>query len=184
MLSEVVTCNCVRNPGGHRESNQRPSEEGVSFYLVLRPLDWFVWVHVESFLHRVASPFHSFVTYFHTGLTLCPWLQVLSHVSTCVRDIHAANYVHGDVKPAHIVHLRQENRWKLTDFDRAAVFGAAVPLDFTLTYAAPELVAASDNGQDMVAAHPAVDCWAMGVVAFELLTGQQALDSTGDREAV
>ena len=39
MLSEVVTCNCVRNPGTHAESNQRPSEEGVSFYHVLRPLD-------------------------------------------------------------------------------------------------------------------------------------------------
>ena len=26
-------------PGGHAESNPRPSEEGVSFYLVLRPLD-------------------------------------------------------------------------------------------------------------------------------------------------
>ena len=39
MLSEVVTCNCVRNPGAHSESNLRPSEEGVSFYLVLRPLD-------------------------------------------------------------------------------------------------------------------------------------------------
>ena len=39
MLSEVVTCNCVRNPGGHAESNLRPSEEGVSFYHVLRPLD-------------------------------------------------------------------------------------------------------------------------------------------------
>ena len=39
MLSEVVTCNCVRNPGAHAESNPRPSEEGVSFYHVLRPLD-------------------------------------------------------------------------------------------------------------------------------------------------
>ena len=36
--SEVVTCNCVRNPGGHAESNPRPSKEGVSFYHVLRPL--------------------------------------------------------------------------------------------------------------------------------------------------
>ena len=39
MLSEAVTCNCVRNPRGHAESNPRPSEEGVSFYHVLRPLD-------------------------------------------------------------------------------------------------------------------------------------------------
>ena len=74
MLSEVVTCNCVRNPGGHAESNPRPSEEGVSFYHVLRPLDpkvvpkvcdnrdgWlvnqrcmgFVWVHVNNW---VVSP--------------------------------------------------------------------------------------------------------------------------------
>ena len=35
MLSEVVTCNCVCHPGGHAESNPRPSEEGVSFYHVL-----------------------------------------------------------------------------------------------------------------------------------------------------
>ena len=32
MLSEVVTCSCVLNPGGHAESNPRPSEEGVSFF--------------------------------------------------------------------------------------------------------------------------------------------------------
>ena len=39
MLSEVVTCNRVRNPGGHAVSNPRPSEEGVSFYHILRLLD-------------------------------------------------------------------------------------------------------------------------------------------------
>ena len=39
MLSEVVTCNCVRNRGGHAELHPRPSKEGVSFYHVLRPLD-------------------------------------------------------------------------------------------------------------------------------------------------
>ena len=39
VLSEVVTCNCVRNPGGHAELSPRPSEEGFSFCHVLRPLD-------------------------------------------------------------------------------------------------------------------------------------------------
>ena len=48
MLSEVVTCNCVRNPGGHAESNPRPSEEGVSFYHVLRQLDRGAAVGVEA----------------------------------------------------------------------------------------------------------------------------------------
>ena len=44
MLSEVVTCNCVRNPGGHTESNPRPSEEGASFY------------HVQLLSHNLAIP--------------------------------------------------------------------------------------------------------------------------------
>ena len=30
---------CSKPRGGHEESNPRPSQEGVSFYLVLRPLD-------------------------------------------------------------------------------------------------------------------------------------------------
>ena len=70
----------------------------------------------------------------------------------------------------------------LTDFDHAAPIGTLIPLAFTLAYAAPELLAASDRSQDMVAAHPAVDCWAMGVVAFELLTGQQVLPVEGAAE--
>ena len=51
VLSEVVTCNCVRNPGGHAESNPRPSDEGVSFYHVFRPLDHGCAHASVSFLH-------------------------------------------------------------------------------------------------------------------------------------
>ena len=32
MRSDVVTCNCVRNPGRHVESNPTPSDDGVSLY--------------------------------------------------------------------------------------------------------------------------------------------------------
>ena len=48
MLNEVVTCNCVQKPGWHAESNLRPSEEGVSFELVLRPLD--MWENGDGWL--------------------------------------------------------------------------------------------------------------------------------------
>ena len=37
VLSEVITCNCVRNPGAHTDSKPWPSGERV-FCLVLRPL--------------------------------------------------------------------------------------------------------------------------------------------------
>ena len=38
---------CLK-PRGHVESNPRPSEEGVSFYLVLRPLDVCRFVSSQS----------------------------------------------------------------------------------------------------------------------------------------
>lgn len=113
--------------------------------------------------------------------SLCGYLQVLSHIATRLHDIHAANCVHGDVKPAHILLLQRENRWTLIDFDKAATTGTEVTLDYTLEYAAPEVVAASDAGET-IAAQPSVDAWALGVIAYELLTGSKALDSTNDGE--
>ena len=55
MLSEVVTCNWVRNPGGHAEPNPRPSEEGVSWYHVLRPLDLNVPLHTTTRIQRLGG---------------------------------------------------------------------------------------------------------------------------------
>ena len=42
MLSEVVTCNWVRNPGGHAEPNPRPSEEGSAF--ITSSDHWRIWL--------------------------------------------------------------------------------------------------------------------------------------------
>ena len=55
MLSEVVACNCVRNPGGHAESNSRPSEEGVSVLGAwsMRCLGWADWIDCRCFLSCV-----------------------------------------------------------------------------------------------------------------------------------
>ena len=101
--------------------------------------------------------------------------QVLSHIAEALRDIHAKNYVHGHVKPAHILHLRQGNRWALADFDRAASVGCPVPPVATLEYTSPEHMHAAASGAEVVRASPAADCWALGVVAFELLTNAKAL---------
>ena len=109
--------------------------------------------------------------------------QVLSHIAEALRDIHAKNYVHGHVKPAHILHLRQDNRWTLTDFDRAASVGCPVPPVATLEYTSPENMHAAASGAEAVPASPAADCWALGVVAFELLTNTKALKPSDDGAA-
>lgn len=113
-----------------------------------------------------------------------PHLQVMSHVATRLSDIHAANFVHCDVKPAHILLLPRQNRWTVIDFDKAAAIGTAVAPNCILDYAAPEVVAAVTAG-GTIEAVPAMDAWALGVVAYELLTGRRALDSSkGNKDSV
>eukprot|EP00892_Ulva_mutabilis_P002166 jgi/Ulvmu1/11950/UM082_0029.1 len=111
-------------------------------------------------------------------------VSVLSHIAALLRSIHAAGYVHGNVKPAHVIHLRQENRWTLTDFDRAVRVGSPVAPVYTLPYSAPELVIAAGRGDASIRADPAMDSWSLGVVAFELLMGKPSFDPSVDRAAV
>ena len=45
---------------------------------------------------------------------------------------------------------------------------------FSLLYAAPEVIAAAERGETRTVACPAADMWALGVIAFELLTSSRA----------
>ena len=48
-----------------------------------------------------------------------------------------------------------------------------MPLAFSLNYAAPELVLAQKRGAGAVTTAAAADVWALGVLAFELLSGRR-----------
>eukprot|EP00892_Ulva_mutabilis_P006269 jgi/Ulvmu1/4013/UM188_0003.1 len=110
-------------------------------------------------------------------------LAVLSHVSQRLADMHDAGYVHRDLKPANVMWLPRQNRWTIIDFGCVARIGERAPLNFTLTYAAPEVMHALAEGRRDIEAAAEMDVWALGVMAFELLTGACAFKLVTDGAA-
>ena len=52
--------------------------------------------------------------------------------------------------------------------------GSTASLSYSLKYAAPEVVHTLEAGSRTIHVDAAVDIWAVGVIAFELLTGERA----------
>eukprot|EP00892_Ulva_mutabilis_P004443 jgi/Ulvmu1/2370/UM130_0001.1 len=107
-------------------------------------------------------------------------LAVLSNISERLADMHAAGYVHRDLKPANVMWLPRANRWTVIDFGCVARAGEVAPLNFTLAYAAPEVVRAFYMQQHYIVSAPTLDMWSLGVMAFELLTGAPAYNLLSD----
>eukprot|EP00892_Ulva_mutabilis_P007647 jgi/Ulvmu1/5254/UM022_0047.1 len=101
-------------------------------------------------------------------------LQVLTHVATRLEQLHESGLVHRDLKPGNVLWRPQHLAWTLIDFGCAAHTDQEAPLSFSLKYAAPEIVAAYESKQRTIVASPAMDMWALGLMAYELLTDTSA----------
>ena len=89
------------------------------------------------------------------------------HVGSAIRYLHAAGWLHLDLKPSNIV--AEGGRAVLIDMSVARRPGRAGGGVGTWCYMAPEQVRGGDLG-------PAADVWGLGVVLYEAVTGQAAFD--------
>ncbi|MFI6318213.1 serine/threonine-protein kinase [Nonomuraea sp. NPDC050556] len=95
-----------------------------------------------------------------------PWREaatIVVRLAGALGELHARGLVHRDVTADNV--LLTGDGPKLLDFGIAAAEGSA-PDDYgTPPYVAPERLAG-------VAVHPTVDCYALGVLLFEMVTGR------------
>ena len=103
-------------------------------------------------------------------------MQIIGQLASCLAELHGQGWVHRDLKPGNIMFLPRTGSWTLINFGLAARAGEAARVGFTPAYAAPEVVTASAAGGATVTADTGVDAWALGVIAFELLTRRPVFD--------
>lgn len=138
---------------------------------------------------------HFFVMEYVEGKTLDQFLeenhpipidrvvQIVQEIAEGLESAHANGYVHRDIKPANIL-IDERGRARLTDFGLAVrdIEGESRNCSGTLPYMAPEQLNPSsgkNNPSDpQTASGKASDIWAVGVVLYELLTGQRPFQGT------
>jgi serine/threonine-protein kinase len=101
------------------------------------------------------------------NLTIEEKLRILAETSDALDEAHQLGIVHRDIKPGNIL-LTKDLHAKLTDFGLAMEQGdktEANALRGTVPYMAPEMFR-------NVAPSPSSDLYALGVVAYEAVTGE------------
>ena len=110
-------------------------------------------------------------------------LALVAELCDAVQHAHDRGIVHRDLKPDNVL-VDSGGRIKVLDFGIARALGTDAPLSTiqtsegellgTLTHMAPEQL-----GGDPGAVGPPADTYALGVIAFELLSGQLPYDLAG-----
>lgn len=112
-------------------------------------------------------------------LEVLEFLNLAIATTEILASIHAANIIHQDINPSHIVLNSTTGVVKLIDFGSSTVLSATTPtchhpdrLDDTLAYSSPEQTGRINRGIDY-----RTDFYSLGVTFYELLTGRLPVKS-------
>ena len=94
-------------------------------------------------------------------------MKIFSQISQGLMAAHQEKIIHRDIKPGNII-ITEKGEAKIVDFGLATLAGEKITESFstkgTIAYMAPEII----RGQ---AGDHRADIWSLGVVLFEMLTG-------------
>jgi len=116
-------------------------------------------------------------------------VKILSQVLLSLKEAHAMGMLHRDLKPANIMvfdHLGETDQVKLLDFGIAKTFGDTNRKDLTsdgTLIGTPRYMAPEQIQGDGVAA-PSSDIYSLGLVAYELLTGERAIKTDNSLQII
>ena len=104
--------------------------------------------------------------------------SIIEQLASALEYLHKErSIVHQDIKPENIMKVGDD--WKLTDFGVSRIVAKTSMIDYavmgTFEYASPEVLEYSRISSGW-------DCWSLGVILVELLTGQRPFQSTTTEE--
>ena len=114
------------------------------------------------------------------GLLTVP--QVVDYsiqICTAVGLAHRRGMVHGDLKPGNIM-ISPENQAKVTDFGLARALGESAMDDGELVWGTPAYFAPEQAAGDRML--PASDVYALGIILYEMFTGEVPFIGGTDQE--
>jgi len=120
------------------------------------------------------APLHRYAA--ERGLDIDARLELVARVAEAVRHAHQKGIVHRDLKPANVL-VDESGQPKVLDFGVARVTGADLETSTVLTRAGELVGTLPYMSPEQVAGDPArldarSDVYALGAIAYELLSGQ------------
>lgn len=101
-------------------------------------------------------------------------LDIVTDVCEGVGFAHRAGIVHCDVKPQNVL-ISRDGRVKVTDFGIARAFSQIVPREVDTVWGTPHYFAPEQAAGEPTT--PASDVYSIGIMLFEMLTGQLPFDA-------
>ena len=115
---------------------------------------------------------------YEASFTLSEVKTLLLQCFEALTAMHSRSYVHRDLKTSNLL-LNNRGNIRVADFGlcrKLPAFESLTPVVVTLWYRAPELLLGS-RSYDW-----AIDCWSMGCIMAELLTGKPLFTGQGEIE--